>query len=53
MKYRLDKAVGFLNAVMTHQLAAKSAGASVHWPGRVLYASDGGCISKRGSKGTG
>jgi hypothetical protein len=26
MKYRLDKAVGFLNAVMTSQLEAKSAG---------------------------
>ena len=52
IKYRLDKAVGFLNAVMIRQLAAKSAGASVRWPGRILRASDGTCISKRGSKGT-
>lgn len=52
VKYRLDKAAGFLNAVMTHQLAAKSAGGSLHWPGRVLRASDGTCISKRASKGT-
>jgi hypothetical protein len=52
IKYRLDKAVGFLEAVMTCQLAAKAPGASVRWPGRVLRASDGTCISKRGSKGT-
>ena len=52
VKYRLDKAVGFLEAVMTRQLAAKSPGASVRWPGRILRASDGSCISKRGSKGT-
>lgn len=52
IKYRLDKAVGFLSAVMSHQLAAQAAGASVRWPGRVLCASDGTCISKRGSKGT-
>jgi hypothetical protein len=52
IKYRLDKAVGFLEAVMTCQLAAQAPGASVRWPGRVLRASDGTCISKRGSKGT-
>ena len=52
VKYRLDKAVGFLNAVITSQLEAKSAGASVRWPGRILRACDGTCISKRGSKGT-
>lgn len=52
IKYRLDKSVDFLEAVMRHQLAALSAGASVRWPGRVLRASDGTCISKRGSTGT-
>jgi Transposase DDE domain len=52
VKYRLDKAVGFLQAVLQSQLAAKSPGASVRWPGRILSASDGTCISKRGSKGT-
>jgi hypothetical protein len=52
IKYRLDKSVGFLEAVMNRQLAAQSAGASVRWPGRVLRASDGTCISKRGSTGT-
>ena len=52
IKYRLDKAVGFLEAVMTCQLAATAPGASVRWAGRVLRASDGTCIGKRGSKGT-
>lgn len=52
VKYRLDKAVGFLKAVMNGQLAAKSAGASVRWAGRTLRACDGTCISKRGSTGT-
>jgi hypothetical protein len=52
VKYRLDKAAGFLEAVMAHQLAAKAAGAAVHWAGRVLRASDGTCIRERGSKTT-
>lgn len=52
IKYRLDRSVDFLEAVMNRQLAAQSAGASVRWPGRILRASDGTCISKRGSTGT-
>src|SRR5208337_2573015 len=52
VKYRLDKAVEFLDAVLSCQLEAKSAGASVRWAGRILRAADGTCISKRGSKGT-
>jgi hypothetical protein len=52
IKYRLDKSVDFLEAVMNRQLAAQSAGASVRWPGRVLRVSDGTCISKRGNTGT-
>ena len=52
VKYRLDKAVAFLDAVLSCQLEAKSAGASVRWAGRILRAADGTCISKRGSKGT-
>jgi hypothetical protein len=35
VKVRLDKAVGFLDAVMASQLAAKSARASVRWAGRM------------------
>lgn len=52
VKYRLDKAVDFLEAVMRHQLAAQSPGAGVRWPGRILRACDGSCVSKRGSTGT-
>ena len=50
VKYRLDKAVEFLAAVLGHQLAATSPGAAVRWAGRVLRASDGACIRERGSK---
>jgi hypothetical protein len=52
VKYRLDKAVDFLEAILARQLAAKSAGAAVRWAGRVLRASDGTCIRERGSKTT-
>jgi len=52
IKYRLDKSVGFLEAVMNHQLAAQSPGASVRWPGRILRVCDSTCISQRGSTGT-
>jgi hypothetical protein len=52
VKYRLDKAVEFLEAVLTHQLAATSPGAAVRWAGRILQASDGTCIRERGSKTT-
>lgn len=51
IKYRLDNAVDFLEAVMNRQLAAQSAGASVRWPGRILRVSDGTCIGKRGNTG--
>jgi hypothetical protein len=52
IKYRLDRAPGFLNAVITSQLAAKSPGASVRWSGRILRACDGSCIRERGSTST-
>lgn len=52
VKFRLDNAVGFLDAVMARQLAAKSAGGSVRWAGRSLRACDGTCISQRASTGT-
>src|SRR5271157_912754 len=52
VKYRLDKGVEFLEAVMSQQLAAKSPGASVRWAGRILRACDGTCIRQRGSKST-
>jgi hypothetical protein len=52
VKNRLDNAVGFLDAVLAGQLAAKSAGASVRWAGRSLRACDGTCVSQRASTGT-
>jgi Transposase DDE domain len=52
VKYRLDKAAEFLEAVMIQQLAATSPGASVRWAGRLLRACDGTCIRQRGSKST-
>ena len=52
VKYRLDKAVEFLQAILAHQLAATSPGAAVRWAGRILRASDGTCIRERGSTTT-
>ena len=49
VKYRLDKSVEFLEAVMMRQLAAKAPGAAVRWPGRMLRGCDGSCIRQRGS----
>jgi len=52
VKYRLDKAVEFLDAVMVCQLAQKAPGAAVRWPGRTLRASDGSCFCEPGSQTT-
>jgi len=52
VKYRLDKAVEFLDAVMVSQLADQAPGAAVRWSGRSLRASDGSCFCQPGSKTT-
>jgi len=52
VKYRLDKAVEFLDAVMACQLADQAPGAAVRWPGRTLRNADGSCFRERGSKTT-
>ena len=52
IKYRLDKAEGFLNALIERQLAGNTARRPVRWPGRVLRIADGTAISKPASKGT-
>ncbi len=52
VKYRLDKAVNFLKAVMEHLLVAKSASQGLHWPARTIRLADGTCISRPGSQGT-
>jgi hypothetical protein len=52
IKYRLDKAVGFLNALVERQLAGNTTRRPIRWPGRILRLADGSSISKPGSKGT-
>jgi hypothetical protein len=52
VKYRLDKAVEFLDAVLAEQLADQAPGAVVRWAGRTLRDCDGSCFRQRGSKTT-
>lgn len=52
VKFRLDNAVEFLEAIVTQLLAAKDPGPPVHWPGRLLRASDSSCVNQPASKGT-
>jgi hypothetical protein len=52
VKYRLDNAIAFLDAIVARQLAEKTAGPSVHWPGRVLRLGDGTCLREPGAKQT-
>jgi hypothetical protein len=52
IKFRLDKAAEFLEEVVAHQLAVRSTGASLRWPGRFLCAADGTSISQRAGSGT-
>jgi hypothetical protein len=52
LKYRLDKAVEFLAALMNGLRAARAASTGLVWPGRSLRLADGTCISKPGSTGT-
>jgi hypothetical protein len=52
VKYRLDKAVAFLDALVARQLQDRTPGAAVHWPGRSLRLSDGSCLREPGAKAT-
>jgi hypothetical protein len=52
VKYRLDHAVDFLDAVLAGLLAARAASQTLLWPGRHLRVADGTCISEPGSSGT-
>jgi hypothetical protein len=52
VKYRLDKAVEFLDAVLARQLKDKTPGAAVCWAGRTLRLSDGSCFREPGAKTT-
>jgi hypothetical protein len=51
LKYRLDKAGGFLDALVSDLLLCAMHSAPLHWPGRFLRAADGSSISERASKG--
>ena len=52
VKYRLDRSVAFLQAILEQQLACRSASGGLHWPGRSLQLADGTCISQPGGTGT-
>jgi len=52
VKYRLDQAGGFLEALIGAMLAAKVSSAIPLWPGRVIRLADGTSVSKPGSSGT-
>jgi len=51
VKYRIDNAAGFLDGVVNRLLAAAGQSAPLHWPGRILRAADGSCISQHASQG--
>jgi len=51
VKYRVDKAAGFLDALVSRLLADATQGTPVHWPGRILRAADGSGISHHASQG--
>lgn len=51
VKYRVDKAAGFLDALVSRLLAEAAQGTPVHWPGRILRAADGSGISQHASQG--
>lgn len=52
VKYRLDRAVGFLEAIIAAQLAAQTSGPAVRWAGRILRNCDGSCFREPGSQST-
>ena len=52
LKYRLDKAVDFLAAIIAQLLASRAGSHGLHWPGRSLRLADGTCVSQHGSEGT-
>jgi hypothetical protein len=49
LKYRLDRAVPFLKALMEQQLAERASSVALHWPGRFLRAVDGTCFGQPAS----
>jgi hypothetical protein len=51
IKYRLDRAVDFLQTVTDHPLAAHSASRSLHWPWRTIRVADGTLHWQTGQQG--
>ena len=51
VKYRVDKAADFLDALVSRLLAEATQGTPAHWPGRILRAADGSGISQNASQG--
>ena len=51
VKYRLDHAIAFQEAVAGHILQSRTGGAAPLWPGRTIRISDGSSISEPGSAG--
>ena len=51
VKYRVDKAADFLEALVSRLLAQSAQARPLQWPGRVLRAVDGSVISELASKG--
>jgi hypothetical protein len=51
LKHRLDKAAGFLSALVARLLVERAASQAVHWPGRCLRIVDSTCIAQPGSTG--
>ncbi len=52
IKYRLDKAVPFLKAILEWQLAERAGSTTIRWPGRSLRIVDGTNIKQPASQGT-
>ena len=49
LKHRLDKAAGFLSALIERLLLDRAASEGLHWPGRCLRIADSTCIAQPGS----
>lgn len=48
LKHRLDKAAGFLSAVITRLLVDRATSQGLHWPGRCLRIADSTCVARPG-----
>lgn len=51
LKYRLDRAADFLDALVSKLLAGTTQNTALHWPGRVLRAADASGIKEHASQG--